>query len=85
MSLKVGIVTEYYYPLLGGISENVHNTAVRLRNMGHTVKIITSHLDSAQNGVRPPVEILRIGRSTAIYNNGSMARVTLGKRLKTRL
>src|SRR5512138_1798518 len=90
MSLKIGIVTEYYYPLLGGISESVHNTAVRFASMGHAVRIITSNL--AANGLNgqshpffPPENIHRIGRSLAIYSNGSMARVTVGKRLTSRL
>ncbi len=81
MGLKVGIVTEYYYPLLGGISENVHNTVVRLRDRGHTVKIITSNLSGGHSGPAPPVEIIRIGRSASIYSNGSLARVTVGKHL----
>lgn len=83
MSLKVGIVTEYYYPLLGGISENVHNTALRLRQKGHTVKIITSNLNG--NGYRcgldSSAEVIRIGHSTTIYSNGSLARLTIGWRL----
>jgi len=85
MGLKIGIVTEYYYPLLGGISEHVHNTALQLRDKGHTVKIITSHVNGGQNGSKPPVEIIRIGRSTSIYSNGSLARVTLGKHLISEL
>jgi len=90
MSLKIGIVTEYYYPLLGGISESVHNTAARLTAQGHTVKIITSNLGphdlrNAQNGPPPPADIIRIGRSFSIYSNGSMARVTMGKRLTGKL
>lgn len=40
--MKIGIVTEHYYPILGGISENVYNTRIRLEEMGHEVKIITS-------------------------------------------
>jgi len=85
VNLKLGIVTEYYYPLLGGISENVYNTAVRLRNAGHTVKIITSHITDHRNGSCSPDDIIRIGRSTAIYSNGSLARVTLGKHLTDEL
>ncbi len=85
MSLKLGIVTEYYYPLLGGISENVHNTALRLRDKGHEVKIITSKINGSQNGSRPPVEVIRIGRSASIYSNGSLARLTLGLRLKSEI
>jgi phosphatidyl-myo-inositol alpha-mannosyltransferase len=83
MNLKVGIVTEYYYPLLGGISENVHNTALRLREKGHTVKIITSKLNTNGHPESPDTssEIIRIGHSTAIYNNGSLARITIGRNL----
>jgi phosphatidylinositol alpha-mannosyltransferase len=92
MHLKIGIATEYYYPLLGGISEHVHNTALMLRQKGHIVKIITSGLDGGRAGKNglPPEEtnagrsdndILRIGRSTAILSNGSIARVTIGRHL----
>ncbi len=85
MGLKLGIVTEYYYPLLGGISENVHNTALRLRDRGHTVKIITSGINGSRNGARPPVEVIRIGRSASVYCNGSLARLTLGLRLRSEM
>ena len=85
MPLKIAIVTEYYYPLIGGITENVHNTATRLRALGHTVKIITSRVHT--NGVRareiPPdaADILRIGRSVPIHSNGSVAHLTIGMHL----
>jgi phosphatidylinositol alpha-mannosyltransferase len=78
MNLKIGIVTEYYYPLLGGISEHVHNTAVRLRKRGHTVRIITSHLNNDRNGTGTP-DIIRVGISASILSNGSIAHVTIGK------
>lgn len=83
MGLRIGIVTEYYYPLLGGISENVHNTALRLRRKGHTVKIITSHLNGANDF--PDSDIIRVGRSISIYSNGSMAHLTIGARLLSEL
>jgi len=76
--LKIGIVTEYYYPLLGGISEHVHNTAVRLRKKGNTVSIITSHLNGGQNSAGAP-DVIRVGRSAPILSNGSIAHVTVGK------
>ena len=76
--MKIGIVTEYYYPLLGGISEHVHNTAVRLRKKGNTVTIVTSRLNSGQNGADAP-HIIRVGRSASILSNGSIAHVTVGK------
>jgi len=85
MPLKIALVTEYYYPLIGGITENVHNTATRLRALGHTVKIITSRVHT--NGVRAPeippdaADIVRIGRSVPLYTNGSVAHVTIGMHL----
>ena len=80
MNLKLGIVTEYYYPLLGGISEHVHNTAVRLRKKGHCVKIITSKPQWAENGASSP-GVIRVGQSVSVLSNGSVARVTIGKHL----
>jgi phosphatidylinositol alpha-mannosyltransferase len=78
--MKLGIVTEYYYPLLGGISEQVHNTALRLRQKGHTVRIITSGLDAGQNDGPTSPDIIRIGRSVSLISNGSVAHVTIGTR-----
>ncbi len=77
MSLRIGIVTEYYYPLLGGISEHVHNTAARLRRKGHTVKIITSRLNPGLNDTSSP-DVIRVGRGVSILSNGSIARITMG-------
>ena len=56
MALKIAIVTEYYYPLLGDITEHVHHTAKRLRAQGHAGTIITSATDS--NGVPPAKQLL---------------------------
>ncbi len=39
--MKIGIVTEYYYPTLGGIQEHVHHFAQAARQLGHDVRIIT--------------------------------------------
>lgn len=83
MSLKIGIVTEYYYPLLGGISENVHHTATELMARGHRVTIICATPPS--NGVDIPVPngILtrRIGRSITINGNGAAVHFAVGGHL----
>ena len=39
--MKIGIVTEYYYPTLGGIQEHVHHFATAARRFGHDVAIVT--------------------------------------------
>ena len=59
MALKVAIVTEYYYPLVGRITESVHHTDAKLRALGHAVEIVTSRVPT--NGLRADLyeEILR--------------------------
>lgn len=72
--LRIALVTEYYYPHLGGIVEHVHFFAREARRLGHHVDIITSNIDG---GASEP-HIIRVGRSRTVYSNGSQARVTLG-------
>ena len=83
MGLKVGIVTEYYYPLLGGISENVHHTATELMARGHAVTIVSAA--PRTNGFHLPqpngIPTRRIGRSFTVYGNGAIAHFTVGTHL----
>ncbi len=90
MAFKIGIVTEYYYPLLGGITENVHNTGIKLKEMGYEVKIIASNYDRARFTVPKSrdlsdPDIIRIGSSLPVYSNGSLAHLTIGKNLRARI
>ena len=74
----MGIVTEYYYPHLGGVTEHVHHFAREMRRRGHEADIITSNI-----GDCPPAPgVIRIGRSVSVYANGSQARVTIGDGLR---
>jgi len=75
--MKIGIVTEYYYPHLGGITENVHNFSIYAMRMGCSVTVITSHTKGEER-ISAPFEIIRIGRSFPIYGNDSIGRITLG-------
>jgi phosphatidylinositol alpha-mannosyltransferase len=72
--LRIALVTEYYYPHLGGICEHVHFFAREARRRGHHVDIIKSNLEGAEQ--QP--NVIRIGRSQPIYFNGSQARLTVG-------
>ena len=84
--MKIGIVSEYYYPLLGGITEHVHFFSKELARLGHDVTIITSNrrgkLDYPKND---DVEIIRLGRGVPYYSNGSFANITLGFGLKRKM
>ena len=83
MPLKIGIVTEYYYPLLGGISENVHHTATELIARGHRVTIVTAVPPGNGFPLAVPngIPVTRIGRSATVYGNGAMAHFTIGPHL----
>jgi len=79
--LRIALVTEYYYPHLGGVCEHVHFFAREARLLGHHVDIITSNLD----GAVPEPGVIRIGRSQSVYANGSQARITIGIGLRRQM
>jgi phosphatidylinositol alpha-mannosyltransferase len=93
-TMKIGIVTEYYYPTLGGIQEHVHHFSRAARALGHDVQIITPavHDQLASTAGRPgaPRErrerdqcdrVVRVGRSIPLLAGGSIARVSSGEDL----
>src|SRR5258708_15409980 len=69
-TLRIAIVTEYYYPHLGGVCEHVHFFAREARRRGHHVDIITSRL----RGAEEQPHVIRIGHSQPVTCNGSQAR-----------
>jgi phosphatidyl-myo-inositol alpha-mannosyltransferase len=81
--LKIGIVTEYYYPLLGGISENVHHTATELMARGHRVTIISAipPTDDIDLPVPNGVPTRRVGNSVKMYGNGAAVHFAVGRHL----
>jgi phosphatidylinositol alpha-mannosyltransferase len=86
--LRIGIVTENYYPSVGGIQEHVHHFAREARRLGHSVKIITSRMpDLGQPDHHAPDEpdVLRVARSRPILMNGSFGRVSGGPRVASAL
>jgi len=80
-TFRIALVTEYYYPHLGGVCEHVHFFAREARRRGHHVDIITSHIPGAEE--QP--HVIRIGRSQPVQANGSQARITLGLGLRRRM
>lgn len=76
--LRIALVTEYYYPHLGGVCEHVHFFAREARRRGHHVDVITSHIPGAE--AQP--HVIRLGRSQPVYCNGSQARITMGWHLR---
>jgi phosphatidylinositol alpha-mannosyltransferase len=84
--VRIGIVTEYYEPSVGGIQEHVRHFAREAHRLGHRVTVVTSAMPDVEGGARPAQdphgpEVVRVGRSFPLYNNGGVGRVTGGPRL----
>ena len=79
--MKVGIVTQAYYPYRGGVSEHVHHTAEVLRSRGHDVRIITTRFADEE----PDPLVLRIGRAVSIPANGSICPVAVAPMMGERV
>jgi phosphatidylinositol alpha-mannosyltransferase len=80
--LRVALVSDYYYPDLGGMPEHVHHLAVELSRRGHAITVITTAFPEAPP-LRPSAatsfEVVRIGRASgALITNGSVARAAVG-------
>ena len=96
--MKIGIVSEYYYPTLGGIQEHIHHFAAAARKVGHDVRIITPAVHDRVSSTRrdtgsPALDaasdaangVIRVGRSMPLLSAGSMARVSIGAGLAQRV
>jgi len=90
--MKIGIVTEYYYPTLGGIQEHVHHFARTARQMGHDVRIIAPTVNDSLASHGPADRradeqdgVIRIGRSIPLLSGGGIARASVGSRLSRQL
>lgn len=80
--MKIGIVSQSYYPRPGGVSEVVHYNACGLRALGHEVKIITTHFDGPEE---EDPNILRIGHNMLVPMNGAWVNMTIGIGLAKKL
>jgi phosphatidyl-myo-inositol alpha-mannosyltransferase len=72
--MRIAIVTDFYYPSLGGITEHVDGQARSLTALGHEVTVVTGRLlrtppvaDDDQLVPEPTFEIVRIGYAIPLY------------------
>ncbi len=79
--MRIGIVTQSYYPRYGGVTEHVHNTALELRRRGHDVTIITGRIRGAAE-TNHVVGVERIGHNVLIPLNGAFVDLTVGLGLR---
>jgi len=73
--MRLALVSQPYYPLLGGVTEHVWHLGTELQRRGHEVTVITG-------GVRQPEErglrVLHVGRQLPMTINGANLHVTVG-------
>lgn len=74
--MKILMVSDTYYPWIGGIPDHIFYLSRALRKRGHRVKVLTSRLGD----VRKDEEIVRVGKGILIRSNKSFARLTIGWR-----
>ena len=94
--MRIAIVTDFYYPSLGGITEHVDGQARSLTALGHEVTVVTGKLlqpakvqDDALTVPEPNFEIARMGTALRLYmplwGNAAETTHTLGPRLGRRV
>ena len=80
--MKIGIVTQSYYPRPGGVTEVAHFSAKELRKLGHDVTIITTSYTGSE---REEPGVIRIGRNVLVPVNGAWVNMTVGTGLRGEL
>ena len=81
--MRIGIVSDYYYPQLGGITEHVHGQATELTRRGHDVTVVTPRLvvtpRTVDGGDLPAraFDVVQVGRAYPFYLNRAETLLTL--------
>lgn len=89
--MRIAIVSDYYYPQLGGITEQVHGQATELTRRGHEVVVVTPRLAVAPrtvDGLDLPArtfELVHVGKAWPAYGNGAETLISMGPRIPGRI
>jgi phosphatidylinositol alpha-mannosyltransferase len=82
--MRIGIITQAYFPIHGGVTEHVHHTAIELEKRGHEVTIITANFNR-EDKKYDSHRVRRIGFDVTLPSNGAFCNVTFGFRLGEQL
>ena len=73
------MVTDNYYPYIGGIPDHIHYLSTELRRRGHEVRILTSTFGGttveALKSAPDEEYVFRVGRALVLRQNKSFARI----------
>ncbi|MDG5814753.1 glycosyltransferase family 4 protein [Chitinispirillales bacterium ANBcel5] len=78
--MKIAIVSPYFYPWYGGITEHVYHQYKELKRRGHQVKVITPF--NGGDRVEERNDIIKLGIPIPLIVNGSIVKVPLFGRSK---
>lgn len=83
---KIALLSENYYPTLGGIQEHIHHLALYLMGQGHQVRVITGSPHVPRwCGPTDKDWVLRVGKSCRYSVMGTSTTLTLGPRVAWKL
>ncbi|MBS1986209.1 MAG: glycosyltransferase family 4 protein [Bdellovibrionales bacterium] len=89
--MRIALVSEFFYPTLGGMQEHLYNIAREFEAAGHPTSIVTPKILNSGDfktwwpkGL-PERSYRPVGVSLPIFMNGSVARLTVGWRLAHKL
>jgi len=85
--VRIAIVTDFYYPSLGGITEHVQGQATELARRGHDVTVLTPRLAITPHTVdghdvpARSFDIVHVGLAFPFYANGAETLLTISPSL----
>ncbi|WP_048152120.1 glycosyltransferase family 4 protein [Thermococcus cleftensis] len=68
--MRIALVSDWYYPKVGGVASHMHSLALKLSERGHEVAIITNDLETGREGELESlgIELVKIpGRTSPIF------------------
>lgn len=76
--MRIALVTQAYYPVLGGVTEHAWHLGQELQQRGHEVTVITG---SAKQPDDRGLRVLRHGFQIPLMSNGANVSITVGWKL----
>lgn len=79
--MKIGIITQSFFPVRGGVSQNVYHSAHELQQRGHDVTVITARFTAFDHEHDHGLRVRRIGFNVSLPVNGTNVCITVGRNL----
>ncbi len=82
--MRIALVSEFFYPTLGGVQEHLYNVAKQYIRKGHPTSIITPQIFSKKKfrdwwpNDLPASSYIPVGHSLPFFVNGSRGRLCVG-------